>query len=372
MLPTSLTRPSQWDDVLVARRTALIVDLSVSITLTVVLIVEQAVLASPESSTYVGALALALIIGGSLAFRRRWPLTSYAVGSAALIAQALWADSSAIAPYANLIGLFSLGVHGTRSRALWGPAILVPGVIAYFTGASESFGILTITTFVAWFAAWAIGFQMARGREQTDRAREASRHEAMADERVRIARELHDVVGHTVNLMLVQAGASRLTIDGDPAAAKAMLGDLETTARQALDELDTLLGILHDDAEPAIPMGLNQLHTLRDSLATVGLALEFDIEPRTLPPPAEIVVYRIVQEALTNSLRHGKASRALVRMRGTDTLTIDISDNGHGAADYVPGRGLRGMAERVALFDGSLEHWRDAEGFHVRAELTLT
>ncbi|WP_439565545.1 sensor histidine kinase [Microcella sp.] len=353
------------------RRTAVILDLSVSITLTTVLVIEQAVRASPESSTLVGSIALAIVIGGSLAFHRLWPLASYAVGSAALITQALWADFSAIAPYANLVGLFSLGVYGSRRRALWGPVILIPGLIAYFTGASEPFGVLTITAFGAWFAAWAVGFQMARSREQSDRAREASRHEAIAEERVRIARELHDVVGHTVNVMLVQAGASRLMIDRDPSTAKAMLGDMENTARQALDELDTLLGILHDDVEPATPMGLGELPALRDRLSAVGLELELDIVPRTLPPPVDVVAYRIVQEALTNSLRHGKASRATVRVAGTETLTIDVSDNGHSSGHYLPGRGLRGMSERVELFDGSLQHWRDAHGFHIHAELTL-
>lgn len=353
------------------RRTALILDLGVSITFTVALVVERAVLASPESSALVASVALAIVIGGSLAFRRRWPLVSYAVGSAALIAQALSGDVSAIAPYANLVGLFSLGVYGTRHQALWGPAILVPGFIAYFAGAEEPWGVLTVTTFAAWIAGWAIGFQIARSREQSVRAREASRHEAIAEERVRIARDLHDVVGHTVNVMLVQAGASRLMIDRDPSTAKAMLGDMETTARQALDELDTLLGILHDDVEPATPMGLGDLPALRDRLSAVGLELELDIVPRTLPPPVDAVAYRIVQEALTNSLRHGKASRATVRVAGTETLIIDVSDNGHSSGHYLPGRGLRGMSERVELFDGSLSHWRDAHGFHIHAELTL-
>lgn len=353
------------------RRTALILDLSVSITLTVLLVVERVLLGSPDSSALAGSLALVIVIGGSLAFRRRWPLASYAVGSAALIVQALSGDISAIAPYANLVGLFSLGVYGARRRALWGPIILLPGIVAYFTGASEPFGVLTITAFAAWFAAWAIGFQMARGREQSERAREASRHEAIADERVRIARDLHDVVGHTVNLMLVQAGASRLIMDRDPTTAKAMLSEMENTARQALSELDTLLGILDDDDGPAPPMGLSDLPALRDRLASVGLALTLDIETGTLHPALDVVAYRIVQEALTNSLRHGKASRAGVRIHGAELLTIDISDNGHSTADYTPGRGLRGMSERVALFNGSLTHWRDPSGFHVHAELAL-
>lgn len=212
---------------------------------------------------------------------------------------------------------------------------------------------------------------MARGREQSELAREASRREALADERVRIARELHDVVGHTVNLMLVQAGASRLIMDSEPSKAKEMLGDVENSARQALGELDQLLGLLRDDAETVTQPGLRELSALCERFAAVGLSVELDVEPHSLPPQVDVVVYRIVQEALTNALRHGRASRAEVRVLGTKRLSIDIFDNGHGPTTYAPGRGLRGMAERVALFDGLLEHRRDELGFHVHAEVVL-
>lgn len=354
-----------------SRRTALILDLGIAVVLTTVLVVEQILRAPVLSAPPFVAIGLAVVIGGSLAFRRRWPLLSYVVGSAALIAQSLWVDSSTITPYANLIGLFSLGVHGSRRHALWGPVLLVPGVLAYFSGASDFFGILAISVFGVWFAGWALGYQLARSREQSELAREASRREVLADERVRIARELHDVVGHTVNLILVQAGASRLTMDENPVAAKKLLGEIETAARQALGELDQMLGLLRDDADPITQPGLRELPALCERLAAIGLTVELDIEPTSLPPQLDVVVYRIVQEALTNALRHGKASTARVRVRGIERLTIDITDTGHGSVSYEPGRGLRGMSERVALFGGTLEHGRDSRGFSVHAELEV-
>jgi signal transduction histidine kinase len=179
---------------------------------------------------------------------------------------------------------------------------------------------------------------------------------------------LHDVVGHTVNLILVQAGASRLTMDENPVAAKKLLGEIETAARQALGELDQMLGLLRDDADPITQPGLP---ALCERLATIGLTVELDIEPTSLPPQLDVVVYRIVQEALTNALRHGKASTARVRVRGIERLTIEITDTGHGSVSYEPGRGLRGMSERVALFGGTLEHGRDSRGFSVHAELEV-
>ncbi len=354
-----------------SRRTVLILDVSIAVALTAAMLSEQLLAAPPVHGGPAVTVALAIVIGGSLAFRRKWPLLSYAIGTAALMAQSLWFGSSAISPYANLIGLFSLGAYAPRRRALWGPVILAPGVLAYFANSAQPLGLLTFTVFGLWLAGWAIGYQMARGREQAELAREASRREALADERVRIARELHDVVGHTVNLMLVQAGASRLIMDSDPSNAKKMLGDVENTARQALGELDQLLGLLRDDADSVTQPGLLELPALCERLAAVGLAVDLDVEPRSLPPQVDVVVYRIVQEALTNALRHGKASTAQVTVRGTERLTIDISDNGRGPASYHPGRGLRGMSERVALFGGSLEHRRDAHGFHVHAELVV-
>jgi signal transduction histidine kinase len=347
-----------------------VVDWAAAIAFTVALVVEQVLTGHLAPRPPALSIALALVVGGGLVVRRRYPLLAYAVGSVALVISTLWSGPSAIFPYANLFGLFSLGLFGTRLRALWGPVIMVPGVLIYFS-TTESIPIVTGSVLVVWGSVWVMGYQLARSREQALATSEAQRREAMADERVRIARELHDVVGHTVNLMLVQSGATRLVMDSDPAKAKELLSGVEDAARQALGELDQLLGLLRDEAETNTQPGLRELPTLIGRLADAGLDVSLDVATDPLPPQVDIVAYRIVQEALTNSLRHGSATAATVRITAGERLVIEVSDNGHGPADYTPGRGLRGMAERAALFNGSVEHRLDDAGFSVRAELQL-
>lgn len=196
--------------------------------------------------------------------------------------------------------------------------------------------------------------------------RAAHRREVIADERLRIARDLHDVVGHTVNLMLVQAGATRVVMDSDPAKARELLGQVEKSGREALDELDDMLGLLRDDGPQP---GLAQLPALVARFADAGLRVTLDLEAQSLPPEHDVAVYRIAQEALTNAVRHGGATAATVVVRALPALVIEVHDNGRGASDYSPGRGLRGMAERAALLGGSVEHHSDDDGFHVRAQL---
>lgn len=346
-----------------------VVDVAAAIAFTTALVIEQVLLADKSPRTIAVSIALAFVVGGSLVVRRRWPLLAYLVGSVALVIATLWSGPSSIFPYANLFGLFSLALHGTRRRALWGPVIMTPGVLIYFSTTHYATPIVTAAVLVVWASVWIMGYQLARGREQAAETSEAQRREAMADERVRIARELHDVVGHTVNLMLVQSGATRLVMDSDPAKAKELLASVEDSARQALGELDQLLGLLRDDAETHTQPGLRELPTLVGRLADAGLDVTLAIDTEPLPPQVDVVAYRIVQEALTNSLRHGAATEATVTISGA--LTIEVTDNGHGVAGYTPGRGLRGMAERAALFNGTVEHHLDSSGFTVRAELQL-
>lgn len=353
------------------RTRAGVFDLVVAAAFTVVLVAEQVLLTHESALTAIVAAGLALVLGSSLAFRRRWPLATYIVGTAALIASILWSGPTTVAPYANLVGAVSLGFYGTRRRALMGPVILVPGVLVYFASTPGSPAVVVASVLAVWLAGWALGYQLARGREQSEAARTAARREAMADERVNIARELHDVVGHTVNLMLVQSGATRLVMDSDPAKAKELLTGVEAAARQALGELDQLLGLLRDDAESTTQPGLRELPALIQQLGDVGLRVSLDLEVEPLPPQLDVVAYRIVQEALTNSLRHGEATTATVRVHGSRELVIEVDDSGRGSADYTPGRGLRGMSERTALFGGTVDHHRDAHGFHVRARMTV-
>ena len=354
-----------------SRQSARVFDAVVAIAFTAALVIEFVLTEQTALRPAPVSIALALVVGASIAVRRRVPLLAYAVGSAALVASTMWSGPSAILPYANLFGLFSLGLYGSRLRGLWGPALMVPGVLFYFSATETSLPIVVASVLVVWGSVWATGYQWARSREQGQAAREALRREAMADERVRIARELHDVVGHTVNLMLVQSGATRLVMDSDPAKAKELLSGVEAAARQALGELDQLLGLLRDDAETTTQPGIHDLPTLAARLTDAGLAVTLEVTADPLPPQVDIVAYRIVQEALTNSLRHGSATAATVRIGGSPRLAIEVIDNGQGVADYTPGRGLRGMAERAALFNGTTEHSVGADGFRVRAELEL-
>ena len=211
-----------------------------------------------------------------------------------------------------------------------------------------------------------------REREQRERA-------AVAEERRRIARDLHDVVAHGVGVMTVQAGAARLLLEEDPERARAPLLAVEETGRQALGELRRLLGILRADA-PATALrpqpGLADLEELLAQARGAGLPAELVVEgsPAKLPAGVDLAAYRIVQEGLTNTRKHAGPARAQVAVRyASDALELQISDDGRaGVNGGGGGHGLVGMRERVALYGGQLEAGpRPEGGFSVRARLPL-
>ncbi|MCB5167544.1 histidine kinase [Streptomyces bambusae] len=339
------------------------------------------------------ALLCATLVAGALVFRRTAPLTAYAVGTAALSAEALWCTAGPVSPYANLLGLYSLGLYGTRTRAWLGPFTAYPGMVAYFAGADGErlWNAMPAGVLFLWLLVWAIGYGTARRLEERDASRRRLRREAVAGERARMARELHDLIGHTVNLMLVQAGATRRLLDRDPDRAREVLGQLEDTGRDALDELDRVLGLLRRTAAPGLPLpdptgadlpvadeadgrpGLADLPRLAARLAQAGIAVDARVDPGRgeLPSSIDVSAYRIVQEALTNTVKHARAGAAAVTVRRAgDLLDIEVGDDGHGApAGYVPGRGLLGIGERVAVLGGTLDHGPGERGgfrLHVR------
>jgi signal transduction histidine kinase len=202
---------------------------------------------------------------------------------------------------------------------------------------------------------------------------------AVFAERARIARELHDVVAHSVNVMLVQAGGVRSVVErGGPVPRDALLA-IESTGRRALDELDRLLGILRrpDDGAPGLtpPPQLDRLPELATAMNKAGLRTELIVEGevRPLSKMLQLSAYRIVQEALTNALRHGTIpGPATVLVQYGDTaLDIEIRDHGRGRVDRPrQGRGQLGMRERAALFGGTIEMGpADGGGYRVRAIL---
>jgi signal transduction histidine kinase len=330
----------------------------------------------PLGARLPGALALAVVIGGSLAFRRVAPVTSFAVGTAALTADPLWLEPVTLAPAANLVGLYSVGREASPRRSLWGPVLMLPGITAYFVREPAAQAIVPASTVFVWLLVWAAGYAGARRRERQESDRRLLRRAAVTDEPARIARELHDLLGHTMSVMLVQAGAARVILDGDPAKAREILTGVERAGRDALDELDRVLGVLRRDEGADLGPGLSALPRLVRRTEEAGMRVRVRVEPERpeLPGSLDLSAYRIVQEALTNAFRHGRAASATVAVRcDTRRVEVEVEDDGRGPRPgYELGRGLLGITERVALFGGTVEHGRGAAGgFRVRAVLPV-
>jgi signal transduction histidine kinase len=223
---------------------------------------------------------------------------------------------------------------------------------------------------VPFAAAWVFGDSLRTRRAYTraleeraerlerDRERESAR--AVAEEQARIARELHDVIAHNLSVMVVQAAAANDVFDSKPERAREALRTIEATGRGALSELRRLLGAVRGDGADFAPQpDLGQLDELIDQVRAAGLhvVLHVEGEARPLPAALELSAYRVVQEALTNTLKHAHASRVDVALRyRDDTLDVEVRDDGSGSGDgHGDGRGLIGMRERVGVFGGSLD-----------------
>jgi signal transduction histidine kinase len=212
-----------------------------------------------------------------------------------------------------------------------------------------------------------------------ERERDVASREAVLEERARIARELHDAIAHNVSMMVLQAGAERRLLAADDGSTREVLEGIERSGRSALTEMRRLVGMLRSDrADPLAPQpGIQDLPILVTQLREAGLPVDLAVDgsPHGLPVGIELSAYRIVQEALTNVLKHAADSHATVRVRyGADSLELEISDDGRGrSADAVNGgHGLVGMRERVALYGGQFSAGRRPNGgFAVRVLLPV-
>ncbi|MFE6865495.1 sensor histidine kinase [Kitasatospora sp. NPDC057692] len=329
------------------------------------------------------ALALSAAVAGPLAVRRSRPLAGYLVGAAALSAEALFVLPSPVSPYADLIGLYSLGLYASRRRAWFGPFAALLGMAAYFADLGRAYPVIPAGVLFLWLLGWAVGYGAARRGEQREAARLLLRREVVAEERARLARELHDSVGHTLNVVLVQAGAARRLLDREPERTRELLSGMEHTGREALDDLDRVLGLLRrgagdaDEEEGAAPQpGIADLERLAERLGGAGLRVRVRIDPaaRRVPRSLDVSAFRIVQEALTNTVKHADAGSVGVTVRcAAGRLAVEVCDDGRGVpAGYVPGRGLLGVAERVSVLGGRVEHGPgEPGGFRLRAELPV-
>jgi len=343
--------------------------------------------------------ALPLLLGAPLAVRRRTPLLTWTLIWAALSLQAvITRDAPAGLELLLILCIagYSLAAHASLRRALAGLAVMVPAVTIYILASHRmGSGILATrgTGTGPWHSAglffageilacWLIGL-FVRARRHTaslagrNAALQQQAEQAIAAERARIARELHDIVAHHLSVVVLQAAGARAS--GSPAPAA--LEKIEHAGRQALTEMRRLLGVLHEPHEEAglTPQpGLGDLAALADSVRTSGLPVDLiiDADHAVLPAAVSVSAYRIVQEALTNILKHAGPAHAEVAITRTgDVVTIEVTDDGTGppaVTTHPGGYGLAGMRERAAVFGGELSAGpRPGGGFAVRARLPL-
>jgi signal transduction histidine kinase len=230
-----------------------------------------------------------------------------------------------------------------------------------------------------WVGAWLIGDRRRQAllRAQDERERQQREQElVVAEERARIARELHDSAGHAINTILVQAGAARVLRERDPERSRAAIETIEEVARETLEEIDRIVGSLRDASEPdRAPLpGVDQIPALVERVRAGGIRVELSVDGdagRPLPLAVSQAAYRIAQESLTNAARHGSGSAEVTVRRGPNALELTVT-NPVGAGTITRpggGRGIAGMRERAKLLGGSLEAERDGLGFRVFAEL---
>jgi signal transduction histidine kinase len=275
-----------------------------------------------------------------------------------------------------------LGTTATHQRVV--PALVSPAVTASVAvrrryPASIGLGAVALVTVVAMVIVRSVLGDRERRAEVAERERDVAAREAVVEERARIARELHDAIAHNVSMMVVQAGAERRVLDQGRESTKETLATIEQIGRGALTEMRRLVGMLRSsNGDPLAPQpGLDALPTLVGQVREAGLPVELHVdgERRSLPVGIELSAYRIVQEALTNALKHAGDARATVRVQyGVDSLELEISDDGMPDAASVGagGHGLVGMRERVALYGGRLDAGRaPGGGFLVRVLLPI-
>ncbi|MGI5169469.1 sensor histidine kinase [Spirillospora sp. CA-253888] len=345
---------------------------------------------------------LVVVVTMAIAFRRRRPLTVLLVVLAGELALTMLRYVPAIPDVAAfLIAVYSVAAHRALAHSALGGvlALIVFNVLFAVLpgGAGGPMELLTNNALVA--GVWVLGRNLRLRRAyfaeledraaRLERARGTDARAARIEERSRIARELHDVVAHHVSVMTVQAGAARRIIDRNPDGAREAMSTIEEVGRTALSEMRRIVGVLRTDRdadsagrELAPQPGLGDLGELLDHVRETGLAVQLwiDGEARTLSPGVDVAAFRLIQEALTNTLKHaGPQARAWVRLYYTDDdLTVEIEDDGRGTTTIMadagdnPGHGLVGMYERVALYGGELRIGpRVGGGFGVRARFPL-
>ncbi|MCT4354525.1 sensor histidine kinase [Streptomyces sp. Je 1-79] len=351
---------------------------------------------------------VAVLFSLVVALRRRAPEKMLLLTVALGVAQLGLGLEPFFADFAMLVIIYTVAAHdGPR----WASRLALAGGLSAATlsmlrwpsetspGSALAHVFFTVIMTVPFVLAWVLGdslrtrrayfAQLEERASRLEKEREAQAKVAVAAERARIARELHDVVAHNVSVMVVQADGAAYVLDASPAQAKQALETISSTGRQALAEMRRLLGILrtgeHQEAGEYVPQpDVEQIEDLVEQVRTAGLTVDFRIEgtPRPLPSGVELTAYRIVQEALTNTRKHGgpDAGASVRLVYFDDGLGLLVEDDGRGATHEMyedggadgRGHGLIGMRERVGMVGGTLDAGpRPGGGFRISALLPL-
>jgi signal transduction histidine kinase len=365
------------------RRRPLAVDVALALGLAAFVV--QEILTSDVDGPLAALIPLALLASLPLTVRRRTALLTVALVSVGVVALGLVSHvqetQSTLLPY--LLAVYSAGAYAAGRTALAGLVVALVAITVDEPGDVIVLGPLTVAT-------WLVGRlvrdwrrqagELAALAAQLERERADTARHAVTDERARIARELHDVVGHNLSLLVLQAGAERLAPGSDTIQRRTALESIERSGRATLAELRRLVGVLRrdDDAAELAPLpGLAALPALVDDLHRAGVPVELRVSgsPVPLPPGLDVSAYRIVQEAVTNAVRHAHGATRVVVCTGWSAhqLTLEVSDDGRLPGPVGPdGHGLIGMRERAALFGGRFTAGpQPGGGWTVRAEVPL-
>jgi signal transduction histidine kinase len=335
-------------------------------------------------------VALLLLGTALLAFRRSAPVAVLTANAGIFFAYQALGDSPPPVPLALLVALFTVALLRRPLVAATATVVVVAIVVAdtfsrLGTLTDDEFFVYVLTIVAALLVGYGIQLSRARASLAEERAAQLGREQdrrtraAVEEEQSRIARELHDLVAHSVSVIVAQAGAARRVFDDHPEQVRTALGSIEDAGREAMQGMRRLVGLLRIDADQvhwAPPPALAQRPGLVAKIARAGVPVRLTVTgtPRPLPAAVELNAYRIVQEALTNTLKHAGQARARVVIGyHSERLTVRVQDDGRGVRPSAPaGHGLLGMRQRVAMMGGELSTGPGAgRGFCVTATLPV-
>lgn len=327
-------------------------------------------------------LLLAPLASLPLAVRRRWPVPVFFVVLAASVAYGILGSKAATVTGATY-GLYTVAIQADRQWSLRALGAVEGGVVvtAMFTTTSNRSVVNIAFIALVQLTVWIVADGIRRRRAYSASLRERSLREALSEQRLQIARELHDIVSHAMSVVAVQAGVGSHLIATRPDEAAKSLRAIETTARSALSETRSLLSVMRDDeydlaCRSPVP-GLDNLHALVQRVAGAGQPVTLRVEgrPQALQQSLELAIYRVVQEALTNVVRHAMppVTATVVIRYGDREVVVEVTDDGRGTGNKRgdgSGHGLAGMRERLSLLGGELSAGPRREGgYRVTARL---